>query len=154
MGDRGGWWVSVRELCAASPLDDADDDISFSAMHTSSFKFCILEQGKIETIKTTALLNRLEYSWRAKDTCCYFNFREELHLQLAWKKNNVQMPWIWSRVLNLKAEAESLLTEAQNVIRTIYVDVKVDKKQQNSKCRLCSDRDERVNHIICEHKLA
>ena len=33
--------------------------------------------------------------------------------------------------------------------------IKIDKTQQNSKCRLCGDRDETINHIISEYsKLA
>ena len=28
--------------------------------------------------------------------------------------------------------------------------VRTDKTQQNSKCRLCGDRDEMINHIISE----
>ena len=41
------------------------------------------------------------------------------------------------------------------VIRTNHIKVKIDKTQQNSKCRLCSDRDETINHIISEYsKLA
>ena len=36
---------------------------------------------------------------------------------------------------------------AQNsVIRTNHIKVKIDKTQQNSKCRLCGDRDETINH--------
>ena len=32
---------------------------------------------------------------------------------------------------------------------------KIDKTQQNSKCRSCGDRDEMINHIISEYwKLA
>ena len=27
---------------------------------------------------------------------------------------------------------------------------KIDKTQQNSKCKLCGDRDEMINHIISE----
>ena len=33
---------------------------------------------------------------------------------------------------------------------TNYVKTKVDKTQQNSKCRLCGDRDETIDHIINE----
>ena len=40
---------------------------------------------------------------------------------------------------------------AQNsAIRTNHIKVRIDKTQQNSKCRLCSDRDETINHIISE----
>ena len=31
-------------------------------------------------------------------------------------------------------------------IRTNYVKAKIDKMQENSKCRLCGDRDETINH--------
>ncbi len=50
-----------------------------------------------------------------------------------------------------KRETESLLIVAQNnVIRTNQIKAKIDKTQQNSKCRLCGDRDETINHIISE----
>ena len=38
---------------------------------------------------------------------------------------------------------------AQNsAIRTNHFKAGIDKTQQNSKCRLCGDRDETINHII------
>ena len=45
---------------------------------------------------------------------------------------------------------------AQNsAIRTNHTKARIDKTQQNSKCRLCGDRDETINHIIGEcNKLA
>ena len=40
---------------------------------------------------------------------------------------------------------------AQNsTIRTNHIKARIDKTQQNSKCRLCSDRGETINHIISE----
>ena len=40
---------------------------------------------------------------------------------------------------------------AQNsAIRTNHIKTRIDKTQQNSKCRLCGDRDETINHIISE----
>ena len=36
------------------------------------------------------------------------------------------------------------------IIRTNDVKAKIDKTQQNSKCWLCGDRDEMINHIISE----
>ena len=42
-----------------------------------------------------------------------------------------------------------------SAIRTNHIKARTDKMQQNSKCRLCSDRDETINHIISEYnKLA
>ena len=51
---------------------------------------------------------------------------------------------------------ESLQIAVQkNALRANYIEAKIDKMQQNSKCRLCSDRDETINHIISERsKLA
>ena len=33
---------------------------------------------------------------------------------------------------------------------TNHIKARIDKTQQNSKCRLCGDRDETINHIISE----
>ena len=52
---------------------------------------------------------------------------------------------------NLKRETESLLIATQdNAKRTNPIKARIDKTQQNSKCRLCGDRDETINHIISE----
>ena len=67
--------------------------------------------------------------------------------------NNIshQKSWTWLRKGNFKIETESLLIEAQdNAIRTNHIKARIDKTQQNSKFRLCSDRDETINHIISE----
>ena len=59
--------------------------------------------------------------------------------------------WTWLRKENLKRETKSLQMTAQNnAIRTNYVKATIDKTQQNSKCKLCGDRDEAINHIISE----
>ena len=48
-----------------------------------------------------------------------------------------------------KKEIESFLKAAQDsAIRTNHIKARIDKIQQNSKCRLCGDRDETINHII------
>ena len=57
----------------------------------------------------------------------------------------------WQRKGNFKIETESLLMAAQNsAIRTNHIKTRIDKTQQNSKCRLCGDRDETINDIISE----
>ena len=59
--------------------------------------------------------------------------------------------WTWLRKENFKRETESLLKAAQNnAIRTNQIKGIIDKTQQNSKCRLCGDSDETINHIISE----
>ena len=67
--------------------------------------------------------------------------------------NNIsrQKTWTWLRKGNFTRETESLLIAAQtNAIRTNHIKARIDKTQQNSKCRLCGDRDESINHIISE----
>ena len=56
---------------------------------------------------------------------------------------------------NIKRERESLLIAAQkNPIWTNGIQAIIHKKQQNSKSRLCSDKDEMINHISECSKLA
>ena len=62
-----------------------------------------------------------------------------------------QKTWTWQRKGNFKRETESLLIAAQdNAIRTNHIKARIDKTQQNSKCRLCGDGDETINYIISE----
>ena len=42
------------------------------------------------------------------------------------------------------------MTAQNSAIRTDHIKARIDKTQQNSKCRLCGDRDETINHIISE----
>ena len=51
-----------------------------------------------------------------------------------------------------KRETESILMSAQNsAIRANHIKAHIDKTEQNRKCRLCSDRDETINHLISEY---
>ena len=53
---------------------------------------------------------------------------------------------------NPKRETESLLIAAQNkVIRINHLKARIEEMQQNSRCRLCADRDKTINHIISEY---
>ena len=62
-----------------------------------------------------------------------------------------QKSWTWLRKGNFKRETESLQIAAQDyAIRTNHIKPRRDKTQQNSKCRLCGDRDKTINHIISE----
>ena len=80
---------------------------------------------------------------------------EEKQLRGRFKRliNNIShdKTWTWLRKGNFKRETESLLMAAQNsTIGTNHIKTRLDKTQQNSKCRLCGDRDETINHIISE----
>ena len=59
--------------------------------------------------------------------------------------------WTWLRKENLKRETKSLLIAAQNnAVRTNHIKARIDKTQQNSRCSLCGERYETINHIISE----
>ena len=80
---------------------------------------------------------------------------EEKQLYGRFKRliNNIshQKTWTWLRKGNFKKETESQLIAAQNnTIWTNHVKARIDKTQQNSKCKLCADRDETINQIISE----
>ena len=52
---------------------------------------------------------------------------------------------------NLKRETVSvLIAEQDNAIRSNHIKVRIDKTEQNIKCRLFGDRDELINHKISE----
>ena len=81
--------------------------------------------------------------------------REEKQLHRRFKRliNDIshKKMWMWLRKGNLKRETESLMIAAQNnAIRTNHIKARIHKTQHNSRCRLCSDRDETNNHIISE----
>ena len=62
-----------------------------------------------------------------------------------------QKTWTWLRKGNLERETKSLLIAAQdNAIRINRIKARIDKTQQNSKCWLCGERDEIINHIMSE----
>ena len=57
--------------------------------------------------------------------------------------------WVWK--VNLKRETYYLLIAGHNnAKRTNHIKARIDKTQQNSKCRLRGDRDETINNIISE----
>ena len=79
---------------------------------------------------------------------------KQLHGRFKRLINNIshEKTWTWLRTGNFKRETESLLMAAQNsAIRTNHIKARIDKTQQNSKCRICGDRDETINHIISEY---
>ena len=64
--------------------------------------------------------------------------------------NNIphEKTWTCLRKGSFKRETESLEIAAQNnTIRTNHIKTRIDETQQNSKCRLCDNRDEAINHI-------
>ena len=79
--------------------------------------------------------------WEEKQLCGYFKRQTS---EISHEKT-----WTWLRKGNLKKES-LLMAAKNNAIRTNYVKARRDKTQQNSRCRLCSERDETINHVISE----
>ena len=62
------------------------------------------------------------------------------------KRYLTEKTWTWLIKGNLERETESLLIEAQkNAITTNHIKARIDKTQQNSKCKLYGDRDEIIS---------
>ena len=82
---------------------------------------------------------------------------KQLYWRFKWLINNIShdKTWTWLRKGNFKRETETLRIAAQDsALRTNHIKARIDKTQQNSKCRLCGDRDETINHISECSKLA
>ena len=69
---------------------------------------------------------------------------KQIHGHFKRRINNIShdKTWIWLRKGNFKRETESLLMTAPKA--------RIDKTQQNSKCRVGGDIDETINYIISE----
>ena len=67
------------------------------------------------------------------------------------KEAGNQDRWQWLRNGTLKCETESLVFAAQEqAIRTNVIKGKINKSQEQIKCRMCSKADETINHIVSE----
>ena len=111
--------------------------------------------GKHEGGLITAIKNDTDNTVTNRMTITRKTKLEEEQIYGRFKRliNNIshEKTWTWLRKGNFKRETESLLIAAENIaMRTNQVKARLYKTQQNSKCWLCSDRDETINHIISE----
>ena len=69
---------------------------------------------------------------------------EEIEKDLSWK---------WLVQSDLKAETEETICAAQEqALRTDYTKNEIDKTSENPLCRMCGERGETVQHVLCECK--
>ena len=76
---------------------------------------------------------------------------KQLYGSFKWLSSDIshEKTLMWLRKENFMRETEYLLIAAQNdAIRTNHIKARIDKTHQKSRCRLCGDRDETINHII------
>ena len=105
-------------------------------------------RGRTVTIQPlSSLIRRFRETWRElldSDFC-----KKSPAAGKNWLGVSHDKTWTWLRKGNFKRETEFLLMAAQiSAIRTNHIKARIDKMQQNSKWRLCGDRDETIIHII------
>ena len=140
-------YVSRKE--GGRGLASIEDSVDVSIQRLEDYK------EKHERGLITAIRNDTDNTIDDRMTTTRKQKLEEKQLYVRFKRlrNNIsrQKTWTWRRKGNFKRETESLLVAAKdNAIRTNHIKTRIDKTQQNSKCRLCSNRDETINHIISE----
>ena len=94
-----------------------------------------------------------EYKLRKKNERCQAWKEKTLHGQFLRQTENEagNDRWNWLRNTGIKRGTESMIMAAQEqAIRTNVIKAKIDKTQEESKCRMCGQVDETVNHIISE----
>ena len=65
----------------------------------------------------------------------------------------VKESWSWLRKADLKIQTGVLICAGQEqALRANYVKYHIDKTVESPLCRLCGEKDESVNHIVCECK--
>ena len=113
--------------------------------------------GELKRIAATQTLEKkhqLTWVWKTckqSNNDNYNNNENNGHFKRQTNEFSHEKFWKWLRKGNLVRETESLLIAAQNnAIRTDYIKASIDKMQQNSRCRLCGDRDETINLIVSE----
>ena len=78
---------------------------------------------------------------------------KQLYRRFKWQinVNPHEKTWTWLRIETLKEKHNPPQIAAQNnAMKTNHIKARIDKTQQNSKCKLFGDRDETINHIISE----
>ena len=106
--------------------------------------------GKYERGLITAIRNNTENTIDKRMTITRKQKWEEKQLYGCFKRLiNISRDTTWARARkdNFKRETKFHLIAAKNsaIIITQHIKARMDKIQQNSKCRLCGDRDETIN---------
>ena len=90
--------------------------------------------------------NELKNKWYKKRT--YEQFVREMPEEI-----DKDLSWIWLVQRDLKVQTEATISAAQEqALRTNYTKNKTGKTLENVLCRMCGERGETVQHIICECK--
>ena len=92
---------------------------------------------------------------------CQNEFKNKWHEKRMYRQFVSEMPeeidkdlsWKWLVQSDLKVQTEATICAAQEqALRTNYTKNKIDKTSENPLRRMCGERGETVQHIICECK--
>ena len=78
--------------------------------------------------------------------------RKKLYGRFKRLMNNISFDktWTWVKKENLREKQNLSKWQRKTTLRSNHIKARIDKTQQNSKCRLYCDRDKTMNHIISE----
>ena len=86
----------------------------------------------------------IKTKWREKRM--YGQFVREMSEEV-----DKELSWQWITRGDLKVQTEATIFAAQEqALRTNYVKNKIDKTPESPLCRMCGERGETVQHIVCE----
>ena len=77
--------------------------------------------------------------------------KKKLHGQFVRETEDIggEKRWIWLKDGSIKRETETLILAAQEQsLRTNAIKAKIDRSQEDSKCRMCKKSEETVAHIV------
>ena len=113
-----------------------------------------VKKGKIieteNTVEKAEFSRRIqnEYKNKWQEKRMYGQFARELPDEVDKK-----LSWNWVVCSDLKVQTEATIFAAQEqALRTNYIKHKIDKTTDDPKCRMCGERGETVQHIVCECK--
>ena len=111
---------------------------------------------KVGIVKTENLMEKEDFKKNSQN-----EFKNKWHEKRMYGQFVREMPeemdkdlfWKWLVQSDLKVQTEATICAAQErALRTNYTKKKIDKTLENSLRRLCGERRETVQHIICECK--
>ncbi|XP_072173963.1 uncharacterized protein [Diadema setosum] len=77
---------------------------------------------------------------------------KQLHGQFCRETENISSndTWLWLKKGELKKETEGLIIAAQEqALSTNALKAKIQKRDVDATCKICRERDETVQHIVC-----
>ena len=143
-----GLYVSKREG-GGGRLNRIEDSVDASIQHLEDYiqkrgeRLITAIRNNTNNMKTKRTIITRKEKWEEK----------QIYGRFKWPISKISHLKMWMRLRkgNLKRETESLLIVARNnAIWINHIKVRIDKTQQNIKCRLCGDREETITHMISE----